>query len=443
MYKRRIIFILFFIVYSFSFSQEVKYDKTVDTKTYELFVNKKYEEMLIIADSAFDAGIDFYYLRMRAGIAYYDDKNYMSAIPHFQKALMFNGNDTIGKEYLYYSYLFSGLNTDANVLARDFPSNLKNKVGYRKPEFIKGLYTEGGYLYNGEYDENKDKKITGNQQVLGEEKLPKNGVYFNFSLIHSLGERVIVFHGYSNNTFNFLKRFEIQPNSYRNFDVNISQNEYYFSTGVYLGKGFNLLGAFHYLNVKTEDIKIEPNNNFSKLTESFNDYVFSFELGKRINHFDFGISSGVSRLNNADQLQNSLSIVWYPLGNLNLYFVNSYILHSNKEKGEKNYLTRFLYYAKVGFKITDALWVESNFTSGDIYNYFENSAFIVYNNIEKIKYKYEMTFLLPLSLNFELSIRYQFYPQEMKLIKYTNPQTTEEIENISIHKFIGGIKWTF
>ncbi len=158
MYKRRIIFILFFIVYSFSFSQEVKYDKTVDTKTYELFVNKKYEEMLIIADSAFDAGIDFYYLRMRAGIAYYDDKNYMSAIPHFQKALMFNGNDTIGKEYLYYSYLFSGLNTDANVLARDFPSNLKNKVGYRKPEFIKGLYTEGGYLYNGEYDENKDKK---------------------------------------------------------------------------------------------------------------------------------------------------------------------------------------------------------------------------------------------------------------------------------------------
>ncbi len=252
-----------------------------------------------------------------------------------------------------------------------------------------------------------------------------------------------MFHGYSNNTFNFLKRFEIQPNSYRNFDVNISQNEYYFSTGVYLGKGFNLLGAFHYLNVKTEDIKIEPNNNFSKLTESFNDYVFSFELGKRINHFDFGISSGVSRLNNADQLQNSLSIVWYPLGNLNLYFVNSYILHSNKEKGEKNYLTRFLYYAKVGFKITDALWVESNFTSGDIYNYFENSAFIVYNNIEKIKYKYEMTFLLPLSLNFELSIRYQFYPQEMKLIKYTNPQTTEEIENISIHKFIGGIKWTF
>lgn len=444
MLKGRIILISFFFIFvGLSFSQDIKYDSAVDVRTYELYMKKKYDEMLNVADSAFDRGIDFYYLRMRAGIAYYEDKNYMSSIPHFEKALMFNRNDTIAMEYLYYAYLFSGLAKDANILAKNFPSNLKNKINYKKPEFLQGFYSEGGYFYNGDYDENKNKKMTGNQPISGEQKLFKNGIYFNFDLIHSLGERVTLFHGYINNTFRYLKRFELQNSSLKSYDVNISQNEYYLSAGIHLGKGFDFIGAFHYLNVKSEDVVLN-NNNFNKISNSFNDYVVAFELAKRINHFDLGLSSSISNLNNANQLQNALTIVWYPFGNLNLYFVNNFILHLNKEEGEKNYSSNFMYYAKVGFKITDVLWVESAYTSGDIFNYVENSAFIIYNNEEKIKYKYEMNFLFPLSTNFELNLRYQFYPQEMATIKYiSNTQTELTFENIYNHKLIGGIKWTF
>ncbi len=442
--RRKIIIILLFIA-GLSFAQDKNYDKSVDIKTYELFKNKKYDEMIDIADSAFSKGIDFYYLRMRVGIAYYENKNYMSSIQHFKKALLMNKNDTIAMEYLYYSYLFSGLTNDANILAKEFPSSLKTKIDYKQPKFFKGIYTEGGYLYNGDYEKWKNKKISGNQQISGEQIIPKNGIYFNIDFIHSFDERITVFHGYINNTFNFTKRFEIQPNNFRNFDISISQNEYYINSSIYLGEGFTLSGSFHYLNVKTEDIIKQPSkNDFDKITQSFNDYVFSFELGKRISHFDFGIAAGFSRLNNAHQLQNSLSIVWYPFGNLNLYFVNNYIFHSNKDNGDKNYITRFLYFTKAGLKISDAVWVESNFTSGDIINYHENSAFIVYNNTEKIKYKYELTFLFPVSFNLELSLRYQFYPQEMTSTKYfSSSQNIKTTENIYIHKFIGGIKWLF
>ncbi|MCX7833984.1 MAG: hypothetical protein N2490_07230 [Ignavibacteria bacterium] len=444
MFNRRLIILIFFVFIGSSFSQVIKYDSTIDVRTYDLYMKNKYDEMLTIADSAFEIGIDFYYLRMRVGIAYYEKKNYMSSIPHFERALDFNKSDTIAMEYLYYSYLFSGLYKDASILAKNSPPKLKEKINYKKAAFINGIYTEGGYIYNGDYEESKNKKITSNQQISGEQKLFKNGIYFNIDLIHNIGEQVTLLHGYIYNAFNFLKRYELQNNLFKTFDARTLQNEYYISAGVHIGKGFDLVSAFHYLNVNVEDIINNQNNNFTKVSKTLNDYVLAIELNKRIHHFDIGLSSGVSRLNDANQLQNSFTMTWYPFGNLNFYLVNSFILHLDKGEKKEDYSTNFLYYAKVGFKVTDILWVESNYTTGNIYNYHENSAFIVYNNVDKIKYKYEIVFLLPLSIDFYLSLRYQFYPQEMYSFKYiSNTQTEQTIENIFNHKLIGGIKWTF
>ncbi|MCX6163896.1 MAG: hypothetical protein NTU73_03380 [Ignavibacteriae bacterium] len=90
--------------------------KEVDGKTFALYSAGKWDELAEECEYAIDNGVDFFYLRLRAGIAYYSNTNYMSAIKHFEKAMVFNPTDIVTIEYLYYSYLFSGRESDVLAL---------------------------------------------------------------------------------------------------------------------------------------------------------------------------------------------------------------------------------------------------------------------------------------------------------------------------------------
>ncbi len=122
------ILLLVLIFPGFLAAQQENYNATVDAKTYDYFIKSDWKNLRETGYSAINSGIDFYYLRLRMGISYYNAENYMSAIPHFEKALYFRNKDTLTLEYLYYSYLFSGLQSDANLTAEKFPVRLKEKV---------------------------------------------------------------------------------------------------------------------------------------------------------------------------------------------------------------------------------------------------------------------------------------------------------------------------
>jgi hypothetical protein len=88
--------------------------------------------------------------------------------------------------------------------------------------------------------------------------------------------------------------------------------------------------------------------------------------------------------------------------------------------------------------------MEAVLTVGNIYNYSEGNAFIIYNNVDKIKYKAGFNIISPVSKNVELSFRYLLLSQEYG-VTTTNTSfiTTTKTNNFLNHKFIGGIKWTF
>lgn len=436
---------IFFLLLAITATAQEKYNASVDKKTYDLFMKSNWEELRETGTAAIDGGIDFYFLRMRLGISYYEDKNYMSAVPHFEKAVTFNPKDSTGLEYLYYSYLFSGQEAEANILAKKLSAQLKRKVHYKAPEFFKGAYSEGGYSFNQDYN-SKNRGAKGNQDLSGTQNVFKDETYINLSLFHSIGERVSVFQGYNNIVVNSTRQFEDVTNGRNEYKNSVKQNEYYLNLGFYLGRGFNLTTALHYLNVKVEDY--EPptiaNPLFTSYTLTSNELAASFSLSKRLGHTELGLTSVFSNFNSGKQNQNTFSFIWYPLGNLDFYNISNFALHNNKSNDSSDAIARFIFDEKIGFKIASKLWMEAVFTTGPIFNYSEGNAFIIYNNVDKIKYKAGFNLISPISDNVELSFRYLFLSQEYDIIKTNATGTsTTTTNNLLIHKLIGGIKWTF
>jgi len=64
------------------------------------------DSLIDVAQNAVDNGIDYFYLRMRLGIAYYNKAEYKRAAVQFDKALSFNPWTQTALEYAYYSYVY-------------------------------------------------------------------------------------------------------------------------------------------------------------------------------------------------------------------------------------------------------------------------------------------------------------------------------------------------
>lgn len=449
MYKTTIIVFLILVIGNVSNSQVKPNPKEVDVKTYALYNAGKWDELEEECDKAIDAGVDFFYLRLRAGIAYYNNGNYMSAIPHFEKALKFSPTDILAMEYLYYSYLFSGRESDVLALVYKMPFRLKKKLQvYSK--FIYGAYSEGGYTFNSDFSNQKKKNKLISPTIYNEQNVPENETYFNISLMHQLGERVKAFQSYNNIRVNSTKQISDQTQGQKSFNTTVNQDEYYLNLNFNLGKGFDLITAMHYLNVKVEDVNTGLNLNenpprleYDVTKTTYNDFVTLLALTMNTGHFRLGLKNTFSNINHATQVQNTAEIVFFPLGNLNFYTVTDATLFSNKDWGAK-FKNYGILDQKIGWKVFDNLWMEAGYTFGYIYNYNESDAFLVFNNVNRISNRTSLNFIIPVSRHIELSLRYQFYNQENVTYYYADPADVKRFfTNNTNHKIIGGLKWTF
>ena len=106
-----------------------------DSLTYRLFNQNKWDSLIIYGQQAIDKGIDYYYLRMRMGIAYYSIKKYSKGIEHFLKAKEYNSNEIV-KKYIYYSYLYSGQNREAYYFTKQMNETTLKTLNLTQPHFI-------------------------------------------------------------------------------------------------------------------------------------------------------------------------------------------------------------------------------------------------------------------------------------------------------------------
>lgn len=450
MYKTIIIFLLVILPCLSGLNAQPKLtEKEADAKTFALYNAGRWDDLIALGETAIENNTDFFYLRMRVGIAYYSKSDYMSAIPHFEKAVQFNRSDVTAQEYLYYSYVFSGRESDALALMYDMPFKLKKKLDvYSK--FIYGVYAEGGYTTNSDYDQQKKFFSGGFPNIYNEQEVVKSGSYISLNLSHQLGKNVKVFQGYNNISVDKLEQIFEQSAGQRTFDLKSKQDEYYLNVNFNLGNGFDLTPAIHYLRVNYDDVDLIYDKSinpwrtvFAETKTTLNDFVFFLSLTKNTDRFRLGFKNSISNLNRATQVQNAAQVVYFPLGNLNLYTITDAVLFSNREWGSK-FKSYGIVDQKIGWKTFDFLWMEAGYTFGKIFNYSESDAYIVFNNTLGITDRITVNLITPVSRHIELSLRYQHYNQETPSVYFETASSTSTIfKKNSNHKIIGGIKWTF
>ena len=99
-----IIIILLILSYPAKGQHEMNF-QFVDTLTYHYYESGDWENLIELANLAVKEGIDYKYLRQRAGYAYLISGDYIRAARNLEKALKYDSYDPFTLGYLYYSNL--------------------------------------------------------------------------------------------------------------------------------------------------------------------------------------------------------------------------------------------------------------------------------------------------------------------------------------------------
>ncbi len=189
----------------------------VESRSVDLFLKKQWAELEKFGNQALEAGVDYYALRYRIGVAQYEQKKYWNSARNFEAALNYNAADPWSLEYLYYSYLFTGRDGAAQALAEKMPPDLSEKIGLKPVSPIDFVYAEAGL-----------KNSSLPDSVYGLK-------YASLGIGQQLGYRLRLFHGFSG-----IGLSESGPD--------FRQIEYYLKGDWYLGKGFTLIPAVHLIS---------------------------------------------------------------------------------------------------------------------------------------------------------------------------------------------------
>ena len=434
-----IILLLFFLISFSAVAQEKMSAPSVDNITYEQYLKKDWKALIKTGKESLKYDIDFYYLQVRMGIAYYELKRYPKAIKYFENAYSQNKSDELIQEYLYFSYVFSGRYEDARVLAGKFKRLLKEKLSISAEHpFISAFYLETKHDINEEY-----KYIPQENEIVNQIAVLDQS-YYNISLEHLIGDKVSIFHGYSNvGITNLITDNDIElPPVY---EENIAQNEYYFSLKAQIARGMNLSGGFHFLHTKYYAPDPDPFSagrwgGMSNALYNYNEnsFVGSLNLSKHFSIFKITAGASVANMNLNFQFQPELTLRLYPLGNSILYTDSKviYIIENTDSTQTKNPVFR----QSIGINFMKYSWFEPAVTIGNMNNYTSFNAFIANNDVDVIKQKYEALLNFGFSKGkFNVFLKYQYNIKE-NTYEINDFETKKEYVNQSI---TGGIKWYF
>jgi tetratricopeptide (TPR) repeat protein len=425
----KLIFVGFMLTGFDGYSQVALSVVDIDKVTYKQYVEKKWDELIKTGNNALKKNIDFYYLDIRMGVAYFEKKRYIKAISFLEKTLSKDNNNSLVNELLYYSYLYSGREMDASKLKKNMPYNVKKVLGME----MKNSTVE--ITFDFKLESFEDYYLNPDLGHLIEQTVVTGFNYFSFGLGNTFGSNNLYFNfGRINKSVDFYHVYEVGSNGKKfyqiNSDGNINQNQLYIKYSNQINYGLNLTLAFNWINLSTTD------NTF--LTDITSNYVAGFiAIKKDIGNFKFSINTSVSNLESNLHIQPGTELLWYPFFNTNLYLYGK--VSYNAGKTDESWNDDLVVTPGFGFRVL-TVYLEPSFTIGNIKNYLELDAFIVNNDIDVIKNRLELfTYGYFFKGKLYLFFKYQNYT---KTNKYKLDNNEGEI-NYKNNTYTCGIKFNF
>ncbi len=422
--------IILYVITSNSKAQQPANLSNIDKITYSQYMKKDWDNLIKTGEKAIKNGVEFYYLDYRIGIAWYAKHNFTKAIKYLKKVYKSSPNDVFVKTYLYYAYLQTNRFDDARLLSYTFDDKDKETlhIPLKNPfiKFTQASYTTsriGNYSY---YSQNTNDNI--------EQLVIKNNTVFNFLWGHYIGNRTTLSFSYTKVN----QDLEIRPIENNSLLQHLSQPEFYTSLKYHIAYGYSIFAGIHFLKTTISTPVQKENRNSSNIIFRDNATSYSAGITKDFPFFTSTLEASMSNLNLKKQLQPTLTLQFYPLGNNKFYLATKGIYIQEKDANHTNE-----YYAiKQGltFRIKHYSFINPSITIGSFKNYTDYNAYIVNNNPDKTKINFENTINIGLKKG---KINLFFYYQ------YNIKENTFEINNIEKRKtyteqnFLFGINWIF
>lgn len=227
----RIIFIAWIVVYAVPvFGQPFNDYRYVDSTTYKLYNTKKWQNLSELGKIASEAGLDYYFLNLRVGIAFYHLYTLYETEKFLKKSLHNNSKSDVAKEYLYWTYFNRGEELRANKIATTISDSVKKRMGIEKRKFADFIYFEGG------------NKFSDNADTSGDV------AYINMGIRHSISPSIHLYE-----TFTYMNQTNIWG-SYVQYQFYIRPT-FYIYNGWYFNIGFHYSDYFSKLNYTVETRK--------------------------------------------------------------------------------------------------------------------------------------------------------------------------------------------
>lgn len=416
----------------------------VDKQSYQLFLEEKWPELIQFSNEARKQGIDFFYLQVRTGIAFYNQKKYRNASQWFLKAWETDQLFEWLQEYVYYSLVYGAQKLEAVKIAANFSENMKKKIGWKETGMTRIAY-EGGLSYNSDFSQLKTrdyKTLSNLGSDYGEAYILKNYGFHSVDLSHRLAPNLVLNH---NLTYIGVNREALVDwGDQTSSEIKINQFNYYINPVWIIGKTINLSPSLNVIlgsgDVYAGRLTTNSEKEFSLSTATYRDAVFSTSIWFGITNFSPGVEINAGRINDSDFAQVSAWVTLYPLSNAHLYFTPKVYFKTESGSNAIGWdalglsggvqLRQFHFYGQYLF--------------GNMENFVEAGGYLVSNFPGKTNRKIMGSVYFPVGKKYQFVFRYINQNVTEKYQVYTGGFKSNALEyNYLKHTITGGISWNF
>lgn len=387
-----------------------------DQKSLELYNKGDWKELSRLCSEALKDGYDYYYLRIRAGIAGYERERYMTAAMHFEAALGFYTADPVAGEYLFYCYLELNRWPDVYKVYNELPPSLRAKLKEHLPKNVEANM-DAGPVFSNQMAVYDTIDLDGPDNIYGETEIIQDGYYFDAGLAWKFKKGYSLYGSYSLVKLNKVKKVQIDNTLSVDDDYPLVQHQLYLNGNIPFGNGFSIIPAFNLVtyNYKVVMPKVSPDSTrFLFPVKNFNEnsFIGYLSVNKDFMIVRTSLFLSYSNLNAVNQFQAGFRFTVYPYGNLNFYLGST--LLNNRNDGNNSIIFKQM----AGFRLFKPLWAEIDATFGRMDNFHDNQAYVVYNIADRMKFKGGARAILMLSPRWLITADYLYLWREGNYLTY-------------------------
>ncbi len=446
--KRLLIYILISLCCKLTLIAQVNYAQ-IDKITYDFYMDQQWDSVLYYGDIALNNDIDYFYLRMRMGISYYEKKNYIKASEHFNEAIEFDSLNKITWEYLYYSYLFAGRDSDASMTVKHLPEKLISERNIKNRNWIESINTEAGISQADLPFTMNNEDLDGEANIYADGSLLNSTSYYHVGLKHRPLQNLEIYHGPSLININKSHIVYYKNQRYER-PVDIEQKAYYVQLKYTPAISWELSTAFHMLKYSVDRMRVDsidyqldaPVFSIFK-RESDVEYLIYGSIGKQIGIFKPTLSYLRANFNLSTQHQLGLDFLYFPKGNQDLYGKTELTYFIQDSLFEMRSL---IFTQTAGAKVFKNLWAQVEYSIGDRRNYAHSSGFVVDNKNLIVNSSLRAKVLWQITPKLGFSVIMSESQYESMFLRYTSQKEDgyELIDyNFKLRSLVGSLELKF